>query len=73
MWLERFVIIVTSLSHEYNPFGWGSHKLTMTEVFIIIGSFSLFFFLFMVFAKVLPVVSNWEVKETLEPPRKGIR
>ncbi len=71
MWLERFVIIVTSLSHEYNPFGWGFHKLTMTEVYIIIGSFSLFFFLFMVFAKVLPVVSNWEVKETMEPPRKG--
>lgn len=71
MWLERFVIIITSLSHEYNPFSWGSHHLTMTEIYIIIGSFSLFFFLFMVFAKVLPVVSNWEVKETMEPPRKS--
>jgi Ni/Fe-hydrogenase subunit HybB-like protein len=71
MWLERFVIIVTSLSHEYNPFSWGFHRLTHTEVFIIIGSFSLFFFLFLVFAKILPVVSNWEVKEQIEPPVKG--
>lgn len=66
MWLERFVIIVGSLSHDYNPFAWGLFHLTWVEVFIILGGFSLFIFLFLVFTKTLPVVSNWEVKEQMQ-------
>ncbi len=71
MWFERFVIIVTSLSHDYLPFAWGFHHLTWTEVGIVVGSFAWFFFLFFLFAKTLPAVSMWEVKEQLEPPMKG--
>jgi hypothetical protein len=37
---------------------------------IVIGSFAWFFFLFMIFVKVLPAVSMWEVKEQLPPPLK---
>jgi len=65
MWLERFVIIVTSLAHDFDPFAWGLYKPTWVEVGITTGSFAWFFFLFLIFAKVLPVVSMWEVKEQL--------
>lgn len=71
MWFERFTIIITSLSHDYIPFTWGFHTLSWTEVGIVVGSFSWFFFLFLIFAKTLPIVSMWEVKEQLEPPGAG--
>jgi len=71
MWLERFVIIVTSLAHDYLPSAWGLYKPTPTDSMIVIGSFAWFFLLFMLFVKVLPAVSMWEVKEQIDPPMKG--
>jgi len=73
MWLERFVIIVTSLAHDYLPSSWGLYKPTPTDSMIVIGSFAWFFLLFALFVKVLPSVSMWEVKEQLEPPMRGSR
>jgi molybdopterin-containing oxidoreductase family membrane subunit len=71
MFFERFVIITTSLAHEYIPFMWGLPDLTFAEIGIVVGSFSWFFFLFAIFSKTLPVVSMWEVKEQLDPPMSG--
>ncbi|MEX0736607.1 MAG: hypothetical protein WD182_04140, partial [Bacteroidota bacterium] len=42
-----------------------------SETGIVVGSFCWFFFLFLIFAKTLPVVSMWEVKEQLDPPMSG--
>jgi Ni/Fe-hydrogenase subunit HybB-like protein len=64
MWLERFVIIVTSLAKEYDPYSWGTYTPSMVEVGITVGSFGLFFTLFLLFTKVLPVLAITEVKET---------
>ena len=66
MYLERFVIIVTSLSHEYEPYAWGTYKPTLIDSGIVIGSFGWFFLLFLIFVKVLPVLSITEVKEEFE-------
>ena len=64
MWLERFVIIVTSLSHDFNPANWaGIYTPTWVEGAITLGSFSMFFFLFLLFVKNLPAVSMTEMKE----------
>jgi len=63
MWIERFVIIVTSLSHDYLPYAWGSYRPTMIEIGITVGSFSWFFMLFLIFLKVFPSVSITEMKE----------
>jgi molybdopterin-containing oxidoreductase family membrane subunit len=71
MWLERFVIIVTSLAHDFLPSAWGLYRPSVTETIIVVGSFAWFFLLFMVFVKVLPAVSMWEVKEQIQPPMKG--
>lgn len=63
MWLERFVIIVTSLARDYNPYAWGTYRPTFVEVGITLGSFGLFFTLYLIFVKVLPVLSITELKE----------
>jgi len=63
MWLERFVIIVTALSKDYDPYSWGTYRPSLVEAGITVGSFGLFFTLFLVFVKVLPVLSITEVKE----------
>lgn len=66
MWLERFVIIVTSLAHDYLPYAWGTYKPSWVEIGISIGSFGMFFTFFLIFTKVLPVLSITEVKEEAE-------
>ncbi len=63
MWLERFVIIVTSLAKDFDPYSWGLYTPTMVEVGITVGSFAMFFMFFLIFAKVLPVLSITELKE----------
>jgi molybdopterin-containing oxidoreductase family membrane subunit len=63
MWLERFVIIVTSLAKEYNPYSWGIYKPTFIEGAITLGTFGFFFMMFLLFAKFLPVVAITEKKE----------
>ncbi len=66
MWLERYVIIVTSLSRDYLPSAWHIYKPTLTDFGILIGSFGLFFTLVLLFAHSLPVVSMSEVKSVNE-------
>jgi Ni/Fe-hydrogenase subunit HybB-like protein len=68
MWFERFVIIVTSLSHEYEPFAWGVYRPSMVEMGILIGSFAWFGFWFLLFTRLLPAVAIAELKEVLPLP-----
>jgi molybdopterin-containing oxidoreductase family membrane subunit len=63
MWLERFVIIITSLSHEFTPYAWGVYKPRPVEISIMIGTFCFFFMMFLLFAKFLPVIAITEKKE----------
>ena len=65
MWWERFVIIVGGVAHDFMPNAWGLYAPCLVEYCIMIGSFSLFFFLFLLFCKHLPSVSMTEMKETL--------
>jgi molybdopterin-containing oxidoreductase family membrane subunit len=65
MWLERFVLIVASLSHDYDPYAWGTYTLSWTELGITAGSFGLFFLLFLLFTRLLPVVAMTEMKQGL--------
>jgi Ni/Fe-hydrogenase subunit HybB-like protein len=65
MWFERFVIIVGSVAHDFLPHAWGLYFPTLLEFGIMIGSFCLFFFLFLLFVKHMPSVAMTELKETL--------
>jgi molybdopterin-containing oxidoreductase family membrane subunit len=70
MWFERFVIIVTSLSHEYDPAAWGYYRASWVELTILLASFCIVFFLFMIFLRMFPVIAIQEVKE-LHYEREG--
>jgi Ni/Fe-hydrogenase subunit HybB-like protein len=65
MWFERFVIIVSSLSKDYLPSSWDYYSPTIWDVSLLIGSFGLFFTLFLLFIKHLPMVAMSEVKGVL--------
>jgi len=72
MWFERFVIIASSLSHEFEPWQWGYYVPNLLEIGILIGSFSWFSLIFLVFVKVFPSIAISEVKEALPPPRRQV-
>jgi len=69
MWFERFVIIVTSLHRDYLPSSWSMYFPTANEVAIMVGMFGLFFSLFLLFTRTLPVISINEIKGVLEYAR----
>src|SRR5690606_32005825 len=65
MWFERFVIVITSLSRDYLPSSWAYFSPTWVDWSMLIGSFGLFFTLFLLFCRFMPVINMAEVKATL--------
>jgi Ni/Fe-hydrogenase subunit HybB-like protein len=62
MWFERFVITVTSLNRDFLPSSWGYYVPTLWDFLTFMGSFGLFFTLFLLFCRYLPQVAAAEVK-----------
>ncbi|HTX16516.1 MAG TPA: NrfD/PsrC family molybdoenzyme membrane anchor subunit [Candidatus Baltobacteraceae bacterium] len=62
MWLERFLIIVPSLSHKYLPYSWGTYRPTWVEITITAATFAAMAMLYMLFSKFIPIISVWELK-----------
>lgn len=62
MWFERFVIIVTSLHRDYIPSSWAMFHPTKYDIGVYLFTFGLFFTLFFLFAKFMPVINMAEVK-----------
>jgi len=73
MWFERFVIIVTSLHRDFLPSSWADYTPTTVEVATLLGSFGLFFTLFLLFCRFIPVIAIAEVKGVLEKPRRDLK
>ena len=71
MWFERFVIIVSSLSHDFDPYAWGNYSPTIYEIGITLGSFGMFFFMFAAIAKILPMVAMSEMKSLSHSAGRG--
>jgi molybdopterin-containing oxidoreductase family membrane subunit len=69
MWLERFVIVVTSLANDYVPSSWGMFYPTRWDFALYAGTFGLFFTAFLLFVRFVPMISIFEVK-TLLPESK---
>ncbi len=63
MWLERFVIIVPSLAHDYLPSSWAIYAPRAPEIAITAFSFGFFISLFLIFVKIFPSVPMSEVKQ----------
>ncbi len=65
MWFERFVIVVSSLHRDFLPASWDYFSPTFWDISTFIGSFGLFFTMFCLFARFLPIVATAEVKTVL--------
>jgi Ni/Fe-hydrogenase subunit HybB-like protein len=64
MWLERFLIIVPSLTHKYLPYSWATnfYKPSWVEITITTATFAAMVMLYMLFSKFIPIISVWELK-----------
>jgi Ni/Fe-hydrogenase subunit HybB-like protein len=69
MWLERFVIVVTSLHRDFLPSSWAMYTPTIWDWMIFAGTLGLFVWLMFVFIRVMPMISIFELKHLL--PWKG--
>ena len=65
MWFERFVIITTSLHRDFLPSSWGYFTPTIWDMSCLLGSFGLFFTMFCLFVRFVPMVATSEVKTVL--------
>ena len=65
MWLERFVIIVSSLAQDFLPSAWGVFRPTRWDWATYFGTIGLFMFLFFLFIRLLPMISIFEVRALL--------
>jgi molybdopterin-containing oxidoreductase family membrane subunit len=66
MWLERFVIVVTSLHRDFLPSSWGMYSPTFWDWATLFGSLGLFFCLLFLFLRLLPAISMSEMRELVE-------
>jgi len=66
MWLERFIIIVPTLSYPRLPFPEGIYSPTWVEWGETAGSFGLFALFYLLFTKFFPIISIWEIREGRE-------
>jgi molybdopterin-containing oxidoreductase family membrane subunit len=62
MWLERFVIVVTSLHRDFLPSSWNMYHGTKYDWGTYIGTIGLFFTLFFLFIRFLPAISIFEMR-----------
>ena len=62
MWLERFVIVVTSLHRDFLPSSWGMYHPTIWDWATFAGSIGLFLTLFFLFIRFLPMISIFEMR-----------
>ena len=69
MWLERFVIIVTSLHRDFLPSSWGMYSATVWDWATFIGSIGLFLALLFLFVRFLPMISIFEMKTIVPKPQ----
>ena len=69
MWLERFVIVVTSLHRDFLPSSWGMYQPTLWDFSIFIGTIGFFLRCCFLFIRFLPMISIFEMR-TLLPESK---
>jgi molybdopterin-containing oxidoreductase family membrane subunit len=65
MWLERFVIVVTSLHRDFLPSSWGMYSPTMWDFSMFFGTIGLFLALMFLFIRFLPIISIFEMRTIL--------
>ena len=65
MWLERFIIVVTSLHRDFLPSAWGRYAPTIWDWSTFVGTIGLFLALLFLFLRFLPMISIFEMRTIL--------
>ncbi len=71
MWLERYMLLVTGLYRNYLVSSWGEYQPSFWEWSLFAGMLGVFLAPFLLFVRFLPVISAFEIKETLFEEREG--
>jgi molybdopterin-containing oxidoreductase family membrane subunit len=69
MWLERFVIVITSLHRDFLPSSWGMYWPTRWDWAVYIGTIGLFLTLIFLFVRILPMITIFELRMLLPGAR----
>jgi molybdopterin-containing oxidoreductase family membrane subunit len=70
MWLERYMLIVSSESRDFLPSSWRMYRPSVIDVTILLGTMSFFLFLFLTFLRFAPFIPISEMKETKRKMRE---
>jgi Ni/Fe-hydrogenase subunit HybB-like protein len=62
MWMERFVIVVVSLTRDFLPSAWGTYRATKWDYMTFFGTIAFFTFMFLLFVRFLPMIPMNEVR-----------
>ncbi len=69
MWLERFVIVITSLHRDFLPSSWGMYWPTIWDWAVFVGTIGLFLTMIFLFVRVLPMITIFELRLLLPGAR----
>ncbi|MDZ4725828.1 MAG: NrfD/PsrC family molybdoenzyme membrane anchor subunit [Leptospira sp.] len=69
MWFERFVIMMT-LNRDFLPSSWAMYTPSLFDYAMLIGTFGIFFTLFLLWCRIMPMIAIAEVK-TVMPAKEG--
>ncbi|HEY7166951.1 MAG TPA: NrfD/PsrC family molybdoenzyme membrane anchor subunit [Candidatus Binatia bacterium] len=71
MWLERYVIVVVSLSRDFLPSAWGMYSGTIVDYSVFAGTIGLFLALLFLFIRFLPMISIFEMRGLVHEETSG--
>src|SRR5580700_3883996 len=69
MWLERFVIVITSLHRDFLPSSWGMYWPTVWDWAVYLGTLGFFMTCIFLFVRVLPMITIFELRMLLPGAR----
>jgi molybdopterin-containing oxidoreductase family membrane subunit len=72
MWLERYIIVVTSLHRDFLPSSWDMYSPTIWDWSTYIGTIGLFLALLFLFVRFLPVISIFEMRTLVAPAERAV-
>jgi len=65
MWLERFVIVITSLARDFLPSAWGHYVPTRWDWATFLGTIGFFALAMFIFIRIMPAISIFEMRQLL--------
>ncbi|HTM26281.1 MAG TPA: NrfD/PsrC family molybdoenzyme membrane anchor subunit [Vicinamibacterales bacterium] len=71
MWIERLMIVTTSLAHDFDPYVWGVYRPTVVELAIVGGSGCWFLFWFLLLLGHIPAIPIAETKENMQEAERA--